>query len=343
MDGMIAKYINREKFPLCVEPTLPLKGREEMVALIRKNNPALKEHLLKEGVILFRNFPVTSVEEFSVLLEATDNGSAIDYIGGDSPRIKVHGNIYTSTEAPPAFKIPLHNELSFVKRYPSHIYFYCDIAPAQRGETIIGDARKIYQSIDPFVRKRFVDKGLKYVSRYYYKSRLPSRAHKSWINVFETEDKNEVERKCKENDFEFKWTKNDWLEISQRRPAVILHPQTKEKIWFNQVHLYDFNPKLLGWRYYLGAKLVYRKHTKLHDVYYGDGSPIARKDLYHIMEQLDANTVRFPWQKGDVMMLDNVLAMHGRAPFEGKRRVLTAMTRAGSPASAPQELAAASL
>jgi alpha-ketoglutarate-dependent taurine dioxygenase len=335
MRGITTKYINPEKFPLVVEATVPLSDQKSFMDLVRENNKELKELLLKEGVILFRNWPITKVEDFAAMIEATDHGSAIDYIGGDSPRNKVLGNIYTSTEAPPSLKIPLHNELSFVKNYPSHIYFYCETAPIDRGETIIGDARRIYQSIDQKVREKFVEKGLRYVSRYYYKSNYANKAHKTWINVFETEDKREVEKKCIANEFEYKWMKNDWLEISQVRPAVMDHPHTKEKIWFNQVHLYDFNPKFLGWRYYLATKHVYRKNTKLHDVYYADGSEIARHDLYHIMDMLDKNTVKFPWKKGDIMMLDNILAMHGRAAFSGKRRVLTAMTREG--VKAPKE------
>lgn len=153
------------------------------------------------------------------------------------------------------------------------------------------------------------------------------RSHKSWIDVFETESKEEVERKCRESEFEFKWQQNDWLQISQTRPAVMSHPTTKDMIWFNQAHLYDFNPKFLGLTRYVGAKLFYiRKHMRLHEVFFADSSPIPRADLYHIMQQLDANTIYFPWQKGDVLVLDNVLAMHGRAPFSGKRRILTAMT-----------------
>ena len=67
----------------------------------------------------------------------------------------------------------------------------------------------------------------------------------------------EVEKKCREHEFEFQWAKNDWLQISQVRPAVIHHPETGEKVWFNQAHLYDFNPKLLGNLNYLASKLFY--------------------------------------------------------------------------------------
>jgi alpha-ketoglutarate-dependent taurine dioxygenase len=91
--------------------------------------------------------------------------------------------------------------------------------------------------------------------------------------------------------------------------------------------LYDFNPRLLGLKRYIGAKLFYlQKRTRLHEVEFSDGSRIPRKDLYHILDTLNQKTVCFSWQKGDVLVLDNILSMHGRAPFTGKRRILTALT-----------------
>ena len=80
------------------------------------------------------------------------------------------------------------------------------------------------------------------------------------------------------------------------------------------------------WRYIAAQAFYCRPHTKLHQVSFADGSPIPGTIFYHIMDTLDANTIAFPWQKGDILVLDNVLSMHGRATFTGKRRVLTAMT-----------------
>jgi alpha-ketoglutarate-dependent taurine dioxygenase len=257
-------------------------------------------------------------------------GNFINYIGGDSPRNKIIDGVYTSTEAPPSIKLPLHNELSYVKNYPRHICFYCEIAPVANGETIIADSRKIFHAIDKEIKNHFIEKELLYVSCYPYKSPLMNfinKSHKSWINVFETDDKSEVERKCKENEIFFKWNKDNWLQISQIRPSVIVHPETHEDVWFNQAHHFDFNPKLLGWKNYLGAKILYcRKHMLLHAISFADKSKVSRKDLYHILDVLDKHSVYFPWQKGDMLILDNILAMHGRATFKGKRRVLTAMT-----------------
>ncbi len=333
MEGFKRAFINKEQLPLIIQPSATSLSKDNFFDLLASQKSLLKQHLTQYGAILFRGFPLQTADDFARAVRFLGLGNFVDYIGGDSPRNKINGDVYTSTEAPPSVKIPLHNELSFVKYYPKNIYFFCEIPPQAKGETIIADARKVLKAIDPAVKQRFIDKGLRYVSCYYYKSFIMDLlnkiqpSHKKWIQVFETHSKQEVERKCQEHEFEYQWAKNDWLQISQVRPAVMAHPETGEKVWFNQAHLYDFNPKLLGsWRY-IGAKLFYcRKHTKLHQIFYADNYPIPRADLYHVLDVLDDQTIYFPWQKGDLLVLDNVLAMHGRATFQGKRRILTAMT-----------------
>jgi len=154
------------------------------------------------------------------------------------------------------------------------------------------------------------------------------RSHKTWMDVLETKSKEEAGERCVANDMGYKWNKNDWLQVTYERPSVISHPKTGEKVWFNQAHLYDYNPRFVGgfWKW-LGTRcLYYKKNTIMHEVQYGDGTKIAKKDLYHVMDVLEKETIRFPWKKGDVMVLDNVLAMHGRAPFSGQRRILVALT-----------------
>lgn len=320
-------------FPLVITPGSRVLDLQELSFTLQKNKAQLEQLLLKHGAILLRGFPVNCARHFYDVISALKLGNFVDYIGGDSPRDKVEKQVYTSTEAPPSFGIPLHQELSYIKHFPHHIYFFCQIEPQHHGETTIADARRVFASLDHDVIQKFKEKGLTYISHYYYQSKIMQwvnslqRSHKSWIDVFETTSKDNVEQKCKANEFAWRWLARDWIEIKQTRPAVVKHPLTNDMVWFNQAHLYDFNPKLLGWKNYIAAKLFYlRPSTRLHEVTYADGSPIPRKDLYHILDVLQANTVAYPWQKGDVMILDNILAMHGRAPFRGPRRILTALT-----------------
>jgi alpha-ketoglutarate-dependent taurine dioxygenase len=326
-------YRIEKTFPVIIMHSDHHLDHDAFIENIRDNQEQFQQLLLEHGALLFRGFPVYNARQFSAVIQSLDLGKFVDYIGGDSPRNKVEGQIYTSTEAPPSFHIPLHQELSFIHNFPKHIYFYCDIEPEKDGETIIGDARLILKSLNSSLRNRFVENKLTYTSHYYYKSKIMDfvngiqRSHKSWIDVFETAEKKEVEQKCLANNFSWEWLHRDWLQIRQTRPAIHTHPLTNETVWFNQAHLYDFNPRLLGWKKYVGAKLLYcRKSTRFHEITFANGHSIDRKDLYHIMDILKKNTIAFPWKKNDVLVLDNILAMHGRAPFKGKRRILAAMT-----------------
>ena len=48
-------------------------------------------------------------------------------------------------------------------------------------------------------------------------------------------------------------------------------------------------------------------------------------DEVWLREAYRRETVSFPWQKGDLLMLDNMLVAHGRAPFSGPRQILVGM------------------
>ena len=324
-------FLISETFPVFISHQQKLTF-EQLLHELQLYKTQIAELLLKQGGLVLRGFPVASAKNFEQVIIALGLGKFVDYIGGDSPRHKITDHVYTSTEAPPNFHIPLHQELSFVKNFPHHIYFFCEIAPEKGGATIIGDARRIQTALAPNVKQRFQEKNLIYISHYFRHHKfiewLMQRSHKSWIDVFETENKQDVEKKCREHEFNWQWYKNEWLEIKQTRPAVIVHPQTHETIWFNQAHLYDFNPRFLGWKNYIGAKLFYlRPSMRLHEVKFGDETQIPRQDFYHILDTLTQQTVSFPWQQGDVMILDNILTFHGRAQFSGKRRILTALTQ----------------
>ncbi|MCP5469723.1 MAG: TauD/TfdA family dioxygenase [Chlamydiales bacterium] len=329
---MRESFITSRKIPLVIEPTGGISF-DEFLKYVDENRDELRAKILKHTGVLFRGFPIEGADGFNRVIEVLGLGEQLNYIGGDSPRDKVKGQVYTSTEAPPSLKIPLHNEMSFVKHYPRHIYFYSDIPASSGGATILGDAREIYEKVRPDVRKAFEEKGVRYVSNYYRHDILLDiinkfqRAHKRWMEVFETDEKAVVEQRCKESEFAYQWRK-DWLEVVQEAKGVLDHVETGERVWFNQAHLYDYNPRLVGFWNYLGVKLVYaRPHTVMHEVCYGDGSRIPRKDLYHVMDVMDQCTIDYPWQKNDMLILDNVLAMHGRAPFKGKRKTLTALTK----------------
>ena len=43
------------------------------------------------------------------------------------------------------------------------------------------------------------------------------------------------------------------------------------------------------------------------------------------MKFITRKNLKFQWQKGDIMILDNILTAHSREPYKGERKVAVAM------------------
>ena len=62
-----------------------------------------------------------------------------------------------------------------------------------------------------------------------------------------------------------------------------------------------------------------------NNTYYGDGTAIEPHVLDELRAAYEAETVEFAWQRGDVLLLDNMLTAHGRAPFSPPRQIVVSM------------------
>ena len=59
--------------------------------------------------------------------------------------------------------------------------------------------------------------------------------------------------------------------------------------------------------------------------YFGDGSKIPDNTLSAIRAAFAREATQFPWQSGDILLLDNMQMAHGRRAFTGPRKVLAAL------------------
>lgn len=282
-----------------------------------KHKAKIDELVQKYGGVLFRNFHINAVSEFNQFSKAI-NPNLLDYTFRSTPRTKLGGKIYTATEYPADRHIPWHNENSYCDQWPSHILFFCVVPPSiEGGETPIADSRKVYQALDRALIKKFDDKKVCYVRNYYKGVDL------SWQEVFQTEDKKEVEQFCAEHCISFNWLENDpTLMTKQICQSTLIHPKTGEKVWFNQAHLFHIssldpaNQQILKQEF---GKALPRNAC------FGDETDISVQELDQIRSAYKKEEIVFKWQKGDIMMLDNVLMTHARRPFKGDRKIVVAM------------------
>lgn len=276
----------------------------------------IETKLLDHGGILFRGFELSGVEEFEQFIAAL-SGEALEYKERSSPRSQVSGNIYTSTDYPPDQPIFLHNENSYQHTWPQKIAFYSVIAAETGGETPIADVRKIYQQLPDGVREPFERLGWMYVRNFGDGFGLP------WETVFQTEDRQAVEDYCRANGIEPAWKDDGRLRTRAVRPAVTDHPVTGEKVWFNHATFFHVTTLEEGIREMLLEE--FEEEDLPTNTFYGDGSRIDEEALQVLRQAYADNTVMFPWQVGDVLLLDNMLVAHGRSPFTGDRKVVVGM------------------
>ncbi len=312
-----------QTMPFIVEPEATQENVtvNHLLSYYSANKDFLEMKLLDQGAILFRGFSVKTPSSFARCVKNLDS-NLLDYVDGNSPRTKLAAGVYTSTEYPSEYYISMHNELSYSHKWPRKLFFGCIVAPQEKGETPIADSRVILNSLDPNVVEEFTRKGVKYI-------RNLQGGHgvgPSWQETFETTNTAAVEQYCSDRDTQVQWQPDGSLKLTQVRPAVATHPQTKQSVWFNQAD--QFHPTTHPKKVYETMMSVYEgKEDELpQNALFGDDTPILPSMLDHIRETSRKNAVVFPWQEGDLLIIDNMLTCHGRMPYAGARKILVAMT-----------------
>ena len=313
-EGLIRKrYFQHGPLPLVIEPNV---DGLDLPFWVRANRKWIESQLLEHGAILWRGFDVGNQGDFEKFLGSVD-AALMDYVEGATPRTSLGGNVYTSTEFPANQSIALHNELSYVVTFPMKVWFLC-LQPAEEGgETPIADVRRIHDLISSSTRDRFNERGWMLVRNF------GNGFGPSWQSSYHVAEKAAAEDLFRRTKIEFEWKGDDGLRTRQVRPAVTKHPVTGESVWFNHVAFWHVSSLESEVR---NAMLkVFKEEDLPYNTYYGDGSAIDEPIIEELREAYRRATVAFVWQKGDVLMLDNMLVAHGRRPFTGSRRVLAAM------------------
>ena len=314
--SFIREHFSGNPLPLIIRSGAP---QTKLPDWIQSNRELFEDDLVKHGSILFRGFGIDSPELFSNFMTCFDT-QPLPYMFRSSPRKELNKeikNIYQSTTYPNDRTILLHNETSYSRIWGRKIIFCCLQPALSGGETPIADSRKVYEAIPSQLRERFEKHGVKYLRNLFPTLGMP------WQEVFQTENQEVAQEICRKFNIQLTFLDKSHATISWVKPASYKHPVSGENTWFN--HIFFFN------KYSLYEEIGLTKDDSLPEemlpsnTYFGDGSPITFEDYQLLKKAYSQNTVTFSYEKGDVLVLDNMLTAHGRMPYKGDRVIATAI------------------
>lgn len=130
---------------------------------------------------------------------------------------------------------------------------------------------------------------------------------RSWKSTLSVESLEEAEAKLKELGYTWQWLEDGSLRaITPVLPAVIELSDGSE-VFYNQLIA-----AYMGWK---GVR-----ENPSSAITFGDGNAIPKAGLERVAELSETYTFDLEWQDGDVAIVDNYRAMHGRRPYSGERK-----------------------
>ena len=332
-----------------------------------KNRAWLDQMMLEHGALLIRGFAIRTAYDMELALQGYQP-NLNDTYRGTSPRKLMTGaqKVFSAAEVPCNYPIAQHLEMSFLEAPPAQLYFGC-LQPSATagGETALCDFAKVAQDMSPFLKQKFLDKGIRY-----------TRTHKKigtyftydvsdmlgWPQMFGTDDKKKVEAMCAAEGLPVQWTGPDqdvFVSVTES-PAFQLHPVTKRLVWFNHTQVFHwttFTAEL--WHAFQRCRdirLLFHclfvslfcfiqygllgRSMGLHATF-GDGTEISIEEMAEIRRTIHQNMIYSRWQKGEMLWIDNFRVSHGRQPtYDKSRKVVVAWA---SPVQKMNEATAESL
>ncbi|MFD1935545.1 MULTISPECIES: TauD/TfdA family dioxygenase [Nonomuraea] len=293
-----------------------VSGAGDPAVWVAGHRDALHRAVARHGAVMVRGLVPRDAAEAGRILKnlATELMAEREAF---APRETYEQGVYSSSKWPSNQPMCMHHELSYTLESPSMLLFACLSAPPQGGVTAVAEASRVLAALPADLVERFEREGWLLTRSYNDEIGVP------WQEAFGTSSRAEVESYCAANRITFEWTSDGGLRTSQRRPAVITHPENGQRLWFNQIAFLNEWTMMPEVREYLVD--VYGRDGLPFNTRFGNGDEIGEDVVQLINKIYDSVTLREPWQAGDVMLVDNLRMAHSREAYEGPREVLVAM------------------
>lgn len=291
-------------------------GGGDLTAFLSANKPAVDAALDDAGALLFRGFAVPDPLAFDAAVEAYgEPGFTYEDSLSNAVRTNVTPRVFTANEAPPTTEIFLHHEMAQTPIFPSKLFFYCEVAADGGGATPLCRSDWVLDRLAseaPDFVARVEAEGVRYTNVMPGSDDAGSGQGRSWRSTLSVEDRAGAEARLKALGYNWEWREDDSLRATTPALPAIHKLADGRKTFFNQL-IAAFR----GW--------ADSRNAPNRSITFGKGEPITSDDMASAIAIADELTADLAWQAGDVALVDNFLVMHGRRPFEGRRRVLASL------------------
>lgn len=313
------KYSESE-FPTVILNDGSLQTLAEAQEWIKDNLTTLKKELGSTGAILFRGFPVSDAATYDGFFSAFDYAN-FTYKESLSNAVRVNHTeyVFTANEAPKDVEIYLHNEMAQTPIYPGIISLFCESAADKGGATVICRSDSIYQQLielEPELTNKLEKEGIKYTTLMPEQDAPETGQGRSWKGTLNVNTVADAEAKLLSLGYSWEWKSDGSLLAQTAALPAIKTLESGRKVFFNQIIA-----AYMGWK---GVK-----ENPGSALCFGDNSEISKHFLNTVVKISQKLSYDIQWQDGDVAVVENNLAMHGRLPYSGdrKRKVLVVLGR----------------
>lgn len=293
-----------------------IPGGGDLAAFLDSNKPAVDAALADAGALLFRGFDVPDPHAFDAAVEGYgEPGFTYEDSLSNAVRTNITPRVFTANEAPPTTEIFLHHEMAQTPLYPAKLFFYCEIAPESGGATPLCRSDWVLERIRTDHRSFYdamLTHGVRYTNVMPGSDDAGSGQGRSWRSTLSVQNREAAETRLKDLEYEWEWHDDDSLRATTPVLSAIRDVGAGRTSFFNQL-IAAFR----GW--------ADSRNDPNRSITLGNGAPITAEQMAGPIAIADELTYDLAWQAGDVALVDNFTVMHGRRPFEGKRRVLASL------------------
>lgn len=268
----------------------------------------------ERGAIILRGFPFTKAS-FTEFSNAACAGFS-SYVGGgfrfrglDRQSKDASGTVLSTTGSTQSFPIALHGEMYYQTQRPDVLWFFCEKAPARRGQTTVADGAALFAGLSDASKDLLRSRQLLYVRQL---------GAADWPTTFQTEDPEAMKRICAANGTSVAMAPDGSIRTEYRAAAIRPGRDGRETFINNALMLWQFEA---GFRAGLASALLGDDVKQLPLVVrLDDGSELPASLVEDVERAGEACTVEIVWQEGDIAIVDNRRILHGRRKTGGEAR-----------------------